>query len=102
MAALASTGLNIKPVNGYNAPAATGMPITLKMNAQNRFCFMTSIVLRASLIADATPCRSLRINVTSLASVRPGADSHAHIGLGQRRRVDDPVSDHRDNLTGLA
>lgn len=29
MAALASTGLNIRPVNGYNAPAATGMPITL-------------------------------------------------------------------------
>ena len=29
MAALANTGLNIRPVNGYNAPAATGMPTTL-------------------------------------------------------------------------
>ena len=29
IAALASTGLNIRPVNGYNAPAATGTPTTL-------------------------------------------------------------------------
>lgn len=29
MAALARTGLSIRPVNGYKAPAATGMPTTL-------------------------------------------------------------------------
>ncbi len=29
MAALARIGLSIRPVNGYNAPAAIGMPITL-------------------------------------------------------------------------
>lgn len=29
IAALAKTGLSIRPVNGYNAPAAMGIPSTL-------------------------------------------------------------------------
>jgi hypothetical protein len=37
IAAPAIIGLSINPVSGYSTPAATGMPITLYINAQKRF-----------------------------------------------------------------
>ena len=69
MAALARIGLSISPAAGYSAPAATGIPITLYMKAQNRFCFVVRIVARDSRMADATLRRSPRMSVTSLASI---------------------------------
>ncbi len=37
IAALASIGFNSNPLTGNRTPAASGMPITLYINAQNRF-----------------------------------------------------------------
>src|ERR1700744_6052019 len=69
MAALASTGLSSNPQTGYRTPAAMGIPITLYARAQNRFWRITRIVPRDSAIASATPFKSLRMSVTSPASM---------------------------------
>jgi hypothetical protein len=72
-AALANPGLSSKPQTGYTTPAASGIPITLERNAQNKFCRITRIVPRESAIAAATPVKSLRISVTSPASIATSA-----------------------------
>ena len=44
IAALASIGFNSSPFIGNKTPAANGIPITLYINAQNKFSRMLSIV----------------------------------------------------------
>ena len=44
IAAPAIIGFSSNPHMGYSTPAATGMLITLYINAQKRFCFMVSTV----------------------------------------------------------
>ena len=44
IAAPAIIGFSSNPHTGDSAPAATGMLITLYINAQKRFCFMVSTV----------------------------------------------------------
>src|SRR5690625_4116401 len=44
MAAPANIGFNKYPVKGYKIPAAIGIPMTLYINAQNKFSFKVCIV----------------------------------------------------------
>ncbi len=53
IAAAAIIGFKSGPPNIYNSPAATGMPIVLYPNAQNKFCFIFFIVSWLNLIISS-------------------------------------------------
>ena len=69
MAAAANIGFSCQPSIEMNTPAAKGIPITLYINAQNRFSCIFLRVALLSLIAAGTSKRLLFMRTISAASM---------------------------------